>query len=153
MTKTNTQNRPYDGDPLPMTAVFLPVGSPREVLEFDWNNRAEVRNFAAQSDRIVREGGTTILGTGAVPLANAPFEVELWQRLSLTADQIDRERIANMLQEDAKATGHAFTDAADVFRRRCADLELELGVVCGNRDDLADEVEALRCELAKARGE
>lgn len=65
MTITNTQNRPYDPmTPLMVKATFThPVGDPKapDVHVFDWNNRTEVRNFAAQSDRIIRGGGKTTL--------------------------------------------------------------------------------------------
>ncbi len=63
MTKTNTQNRPYDPTtPLMVEATFLvPPSIIPERLVFDWNDRAQVRNFASQSDRIVRMGGSTTL--------------------------------------------------------------------------------------------
>ncbi len=63
MTKTNTQNRSYDPtSPLMVEAIFLvPPSIIPERLVFDWNDRAQVRNFASQSDRIVRKGGTTTL--------------------------------------------------------------------------------------------
>jgi len=73
MTKTGTQNRPYDPTTkLMVKAVFTweaeeeGMGSRAyvqrsEELVFDWNDRTEVRNFAAQSDRIIRMGGKTTL--------------------------------------------------------------------------------------------
>lgn len=65
MTHTGTQNRGYAPAPLMVTAVFEYEvdGVPkRDVLRFNWNDRAEVRNFAQQSDRVVRMGGWTRVG-------------------------------------------------------------------------------------------
>jgi|GEM_PF-4336927 hypothetical protein len=64
MTITHTQNRPYDFSKRFMVrATFnVPPSIVPEVLIFDWNDREQVRNFAAQSDRIIRNGGTTTLG-------------------------------------------------------------------------------------------
>lgn len=59
------QARPYDTSKVLMVrAIFTTFkdNQPHMVEHnFDWNNRAEVKNFAAQSDRIVREGGETLL--------------------------------------------------------------------------------------------
>lgn len=60
MTRTNSQNRPYDSTPLMVKAIFEVAGHHDELV-FDWNDRAEVRNFAAQSDRVIRNGGKTTL--------------------------------------------------------------------------------------------
>jgi hypothetical protein len=69
-SRTGTQNRPYPSDTLMVRATFKweseeeGMGSrayvpQKEELVFNWNNRDEVRNFAAQSDRIIRMGGST----------------------------------------------------------------------------------------------
>jgi hypothetical protein len=65
-SKTGTQNRPYPPGTLMVQATFrweqdeMGVTSQnQETLTFNWNNRDEVRNFASQSDRIIRMGGST----------------------------------------------------------------------------------------------
>jgi hypothetical protein len=71
MTFTGSQNRPYtDGPAMKVRATFYsPVTNAAGTLlrfeaqsmDFNWNDRQEVRNFAAQSDRIIRAGGKTEL--------------------------------------------------------------------------------------------
>jgi hypothetical protein len=71
MTATGTQNRPYAPEKMMVKATFryptMPPGVDGKPVwqvmthSFDWNARDEVRNFAAQSDRIIRMGGSTLL--------------------------------------------------------------------------------------------
>ncbi len=58
MTKTGTQNRPYDeASPLMVCAIFSDMqGDAREL--FDWNKRESVQRFAARADAHIRAGGT-----------------------------------------------------------------------------------------------
>lgn len=62
MTITNTQNRPYDDTKPLMVRAHFSLNGKDDILVFNWNDRTEVRNFAAQSDRIIRAGGRTHLG-------------------------------------------------------------------------------------------
>jgi len=59
--KTGTQNRPYTAETLMVVATFVLPGGKIDTLTFNWNNRDEFRNFASQSDRIIREGGITTI--------------------------------------------------------------------------------------------
>jgi hypothetical protein len=61
MTTTGTQNRPYPNTKFLVRAIFTFKDGVRQEHLFDWNDRASVRNFAAQSDRILRDGGKTLL--------------------------------------------------------------------------------------------
>lgn len=62
MIRTGTQNRPYDeATRIMVRATFMAATGHRDYLDFNWNDRAQVRNFAAQSDRIIRDGGSTHL--------------------------------------------------------------------------------------------
>ena len=61
MTKTGTQNRPYTADRLMVRAVFRIPGQHETVMDFNWNNREDVRQFAGISDEVIRSGGSTVL--------------------------------------------------------------------------------------------
>lgn len=63
MTKTGTQNRPYTAERLMVRATFhnSHPGACDSCMDFDWNNRADVRIFAAMSDKHIRSGGSTNL--------------------------------------------------------------------------------------------
>ena len=67
MTKTGTQNRPYTSDVLMVYATFSHGNNVKTYMGFDWNNRDEVRRFAAISDEHIRTGGSTMLEN--VPLS------------------------------------------------------------------------------------
>ena len=66
LKQASMQNRPYPPGTLMVRATFrweqdeMGVTSQnQETMTFNWNNRDEVRNFASQSDRIIRMGGST----------------------------------------------------------------------------------------------
>lgn len=59
-------------------------------------------------------------------------------------EEINREKIAEMLEQDALATGHIFTDAAEVFMRKAKALKKELESVKSDRDRLQGENDRLR---------
>lgn len=63
MTKTGTQNRPYTDESLMVRALFSDPSPDYAdtVYDFDWNDRAAVRKFAAMSDLHIRNGGSTTL--------------------------------------------------------------------------------------------
>lgn len=61
MTKTGTQNREYPPEPLLLVAVFTFGNGLRKEMIFDWNHRDTVRKFAAESDAVLRAGGSTLL--------------------------------------------------------------------------------------------
>lgn len=63
VTRTGTQNRPYDATACLMVKarLFNPDGSCFREWAFDWNDRPSVRDFAAMSDQCIREGGRTDL--------------------------------------------------------------------------------------------
>lgn len=66
-------------------------------------------------------------------------ELEKWKGLALVAEEVTDARIADLLENDAKATGHSFSDAAAVFQRKATRLQRELDVIRASRDDLEDE--------------
>lgn len=80
-------------------------------------------------------------------------ELEQWKRLSLVADEITDARIADMLEQDAAATGHAFSDAAAVFMRKATRLQRECDVIRASRDDLEDERHRLSGKAAEREAE
>ena len=50
-------------------------------------------------------------------------------------EEINREKIAEMLEQDALATGHIFTDAADVFMRPTQETDYLGSTSSGEVDD------------------
>ncbi len=59
MTRTGTQNRPYDETKQLMVRVTYEDMAGNTLNDmFDWNNRDRVRAFAAEADRAIRAGGT-----------------------------------------------------------------------------------------------
>lgn len=65
MTRTGTQNRPYTAERLMVRATFHSatpgVRDCDSCMDFDWNDREEVRGFASMSDKHIRAGGSTTL--------------------------------------------------------------------------------------------
>lgn len=60
-SKTGTQNRPYPAGESLMVRATLTVRGIPSTWEFNWNDRDSVRRFAADSDRCIRAGGSTML--------------------------------------------------------------------------------------------
>lgn len=58
--RTGTQNRPYPPGTLMVRATLTVRGVP-STWDFNWNDRDSVRRFAADSDRCIRAGGSSIL--------------------------------------------------------------------------------------------
>lgn len=69
-------------------------------------------------------------------------------------EEINREKIAELMEQDAMATGHIFTDAADVFMRLAKSRKQELESVKNDRDNLQGENDRLRDQirLTESRG-
>lgn len=62
MTRTGTQNRPYvEASYLPVVATFKTPGADPYQMKFNWDDRTSVRAFAAESDKVIRAGGSTTL--------------------------------------------------------------------------------------------
>jgi len=100
------------------------------------------------------------LRSGAIPipddapqLAAQAAEIEKWKGLSLVAEEITDARISDLLEIDAQAKGHSFSDAAAVFQRKATRLQRECDVIRASRDDLEDERHrlAFKCEQAVNR--
>lgn len=60
-SKTGTQNRPYPAGEALMVRATLTVRGLPSTWEFNWDDRDSVRRFAADSDRCIRAGGSTML--------------------------------------------------------------------------------------------
>ena len=60
-SKTGTQNRPYTAERLMVRATIVDKEGKDYVYDFNWNDREEVRRFAADSDRAIRKGFRTTL--------------------------------------------------------------------------------------------
>lgn len=87
-------------------------------------------------------------------LIMAQSRIEQLERLLSCKEEINREKIAEMLEQDAMATGHIFTDAADVFMRLAKSRKQELESVKNDRDNLQHENGRLRDQirLTESRG-
>lgn len=69
--------------------------------------------------------------------------------LLTTQREISNEQIAAMLAKDAAATGHEFTDAADMFKRVVEQQKKEIEGLRNDRDNLSEELETVKRRVAE----
>ena len=72
----------------------------------------------------------------------------LEELLSTTRD-IRNARIAEMLAQDAAASGHQFTDAADTFMKVAEKRKKEIEGMQNDRDNLSEELDTVKHRLAE----
>jgi hypothetical protein len=75
--------------------------------------------------------------------------VQLLEGLLSTKNAICNERIADMLAQDAAASGHQFTDAAATFKTVVEQQKKELEGLRNDRDNLGEELDTVKRRLAE----
>jgi hypothetical protein len=71
------------------------------------------------------------------------------EELLSTKNERATQRIADMLAQDAAASGHQFTDAAYMFKEVVEQQKKELEGLRNDRDNLSEDLDTVKRQLAE----